>query len=172
MTFVAILFNETSVYVNWDDHEVTDNYCRTILGGDAEGFPGLLAGSPSERRAAANLPLFFFAGAEPWSFSYSTRASIEIEKKSHASKEQKAVALRRHRQSLRFLKFVVTSVPMDGGGSDRWWISEGREQILRYINDKSFAACIFSAVNALRGDHQNPPGRRTQGITAGPLRRR
>ena len=61
-------------------------------------------------------------------------------------------------------KFIATSVPMAGGGSDRWdGYPRERTDILGYIRQKKISGVIFpQRRSALRGDHANPQEQRLE----------
>src|SRR5207302_358241 len=74
-------FDEASVYVTWDDHEVGDDYLPNNPLAPI-GRKAFLDYWPIRIRAVNRRGFTDqFAGAGAWSFSFSTRASIETGKK-------------------------------------------------------------------------------------------
>ncbi|MET0584097.1 MAG: alkaline phosphatase D family protein, partial [Candidatus Binatia bacterium] len=165
-------FNETSVYVTWDDHEVTDNY----LPNDPL--------APIGRKAFLDYWPIRHASDEPqriyrsfrWGramelFVLDARQYRDLKKSTMLGNAQKQWFFDGIAKSNALFKFVVTSVPMAGGGSDRWdGYPKEREQILRYINGKKLRGVYF-----LSGDMHYaavtkiPKSGGLKDITAGPL---
>ncbi len=165
-------FDEASVYVTWDDHEVADDYLPNNplapIGRKAflDYWPIRHPNSEPERiyrsvRWGRGVELFILDARQ-----YRDRKKGTI-----LGKAQKEWLLNGIAKSTAIFKFIVTSVPMAGGGSDRWdGFPKEREQLLRYINDKKIRGVYF-----LSGDMHYaaitkiPKGGGLKDITAGPL---
>jgi len=68
-------------------------------------------------------------------------------------------------------KFIATTVPMAGGGGDRWdGYPKERNEILRYINDKKLRGIVFLSADLHCAAITKIPGSGgLKDITAGPL---
>ena len=104
-------------------------------------------------------------------FILDARQYRDLKKGTILGKAQKEWLLNGIAKSTAIFKFIVTSVPMAGGGSDRWdGFPKEREQLLQYINDKKIRGVYF-----LSGDMHYaaitkiPKGGGLKDITAGPL---
>jgi alkaline phosphatase D len=165
-------FSNTSVYVVWDDHEVEDNYLP--------GHP--LA--PIGRRAFLDYWPIRCPSTEPErifrSFRWGRSAELFIldarqyRDPKHGKmlgKVQKEWLFDRLASSEAIFKFVATTVPMAGGGSDRWdGYPKEREDLLRYIIDRKIRGVVFlSADMHYAAITKIPKGRGLKDITAGPI---
>lgn len=165
-------FSETSFYVVWDDHEVEDNY-----------LPGNPL-APIGRRAFLDYWPIRRNPDEPERIYRSFRWGQALElllldarqyrdpkKGTMLGKEQKNWFFDRLSSSSALFKFVGTSVPMYGGGSDRWdGYPKERAEIFNFIAEKKLRGVVF-----LSGDLHYaavsliPRGKGVKEITAGPL---
>ena len=163
---------DTSLYVSWDDHEVEDDY-----------LPGNRLASVGRRAFLDYWPIRRFT-AEPeriyrsfrWGkalelFVLDVRQYRDLNRGTMLGKAQKEWLLSGISSSTATFKFVATTVPMAGGGSDRWdGFPKEREEILRYINSRKLRGVVF-----LSGDMHYaaitkiPRGGGLKDITAGPL---
>jgi alkaline phosphatase D len=165
-------FNETSVYVTWDDHEVEDNY-----------LPGNPL-APIGRKAFLDYWPIRHPNDEPdriyrsarWGrgvelFILDARQYRELKKSTMLGNAQKQWLFDGIAKSTALFKFIVTSVPMAGGGSDRWdGYPKERQEILRYINDKKLRGVYFlSGDMHYAGITKIPKSGGLKDITAGPL---
>ena len=165
-------FNETSVYVTWDDHEVADNYLPNNplapIGRKAflDYWP---IRHPSDEPERIYRSVRWGRGVEL--FILDARQYRDLKKSTMLGNAQKQWLFDGIAKSTALFKFVVTSVPMAGGGSDRWdGYPKEREQILRYINDKKLRGVYFlSGDMHYAGITKIPKGGGLKDITAGPL---
>src|SRR5882724_4841466 len=165
-------FNETSVYVTWDDHEVADNYLPdnplAPIGRKAflDYWP---IRHPSGEPERIYRSVRWGRGVEL--FILDARQYRDRKKSTMLGKAQKQWLFDGIAKSTALFKFVVTSVPMAGGGSDRWdGYPKEREQILRYINDQKLRGVyFFSGDMHYAGITKIPKGHGLKDITAGPL---
>lgn len=167
-----LCFGESSVYVIWDDHEVTNDY-----------LPGNPL-APMGRRAFLNYWPIERNPNEPERIYRSFRWGKALElflldirqyrDRKHGTmlgKAQKEWLFEGMERSESIFKFVATSVPMAGGGSDRWdgYPSE-RAEILRYIREKKITGVVFlSADLHCASVTRIPKSNGLKDITAGPL---
>lgn len=163
---------DTSLYVSWDDHEVADDY-----------LPGNRLASVGRRAFLDYWPIRRFS-TEPeriyrsfrWGqalelFVLDVRQYRDLNRGTMLGKAQKEWLLSGISNSTSTFKFVATTVPMAGGGSDRWdGFPKEREEILRYINNRKLRGVVF-----LSGDMHYaaitkiPRSGGLKDITAGPL---
>jgi len=165
-------FNQTSVYVTWDDHEVTDNY-----------LPGEPL-APVGQRAFLDYWPIRHIGGDPtriyrsfrWGknvelFILDTRQYRNLKKGTMLGDSQREWFLDGIGKSSALFKFIATSVTMAGGGSDRWdGFPKERQQILRYINDKKIRGVVFLSADMHYAAVTNiPKSGGIKDITTGPL---
>ena len=165
-------FNQTSVYVTWDDHEVTDNY-----------LPGEPL-APVGQRAFLDYWPIRHIGRDPtriyrsfrWGknvelFILDTRQYRNLKKGTMLGDLQREWFLDGIAKSTALFKFIATSVTMAGGGSDRWdGFPKERQQILRYINEKKIHGVVFLSADMHYAAITNiPKSGGIKDITAGPL---
>jgi alkaline phosphatase D len=165
-------FNQTSVYVTWDDHEVTDNYLP------AEPL------APAGQRAFLDYWPIRHIGGDPtriyrsfrWGkdvelFILDTRQYRNLKKGTMLGDMQREWLLDAITNSTALFKFIATSVTMAGGGSDRWdGFPKERQQILRYINEKKIHGVVFLSADMHYAAVTNiPKSGGIKDITAGPL---
>ena len=139
------LFSNTSAYIIWDDHEVANDY---------EGFHPLAA---IGRKAFFDYWPVRRNGAEPDRLyrSYRWGRALELflldarQYRNRAGEtmlgnEQKQWLFDSLASSTALFKCIATSVPVYGGGSDRWdGYPRERKQILHWIRDKSIKGVFF-----------------------------
>ena len=167
-----LCFFDTSTYVIWDDHEVVNDYFA--------GNP--LA--PTGRRAfldywpvrrdpdeADRIYRSFRWGQGMELFLLDTRQYRDPAVGTMLGKAQKDWLLTSLAHSSAIFKFVATSVPMTGGGIDRWdGYPAERAELLRFIKEKRITGVVFlsadlhyAAVTSIPNSHG------LKDITAGPL---
>lgn len=164
--------NQTSVYVTWDDHEVTDNY-----------LPGNPLASIGQRAFLDYWPIrrvpsdpkriyrSFRWGKNVELFILDTRQYRDLKKRTMLGDAQKQWLLNGLTTSSALFKFIATSVTMAGGGRDRWdGFPKERQEILRYINEQKISGVIFlSADMHYAAITKIPKSSGIKDITAGPL---
>jgi alkaline phosphatase D len=163
---------ETSWYVVWDDHEVEDNYLPdnplAPIGRKAFLDYWPIRRNPDE---PGRIYRSFRWGQALELFILDARQYRDPKKGTMLGEEQKKWLLDGLSSSSALFKFVGTSVPMYGGGSDRWdGYPRERNEILRFIQGKYLRGVVF-----LSGDLHYaavsliPRGKGVKEITAGPL---
>ncbi|MEO6163696.1 MAG: alkaline phosphatase D family protein [Candidatus Binatia bacterium] len=165
-------FAETSVYAIWDDHEVEDNYLP--------GHPLAPIGRKAfldywPVRGAASEPEQIYRAAR-WGRAVDllvldTRQYRAPDRSTMLGRRQKDWFFDRLVNSTATFKFVATTVPMAGGGQDRWdGYPKERAEILRYIRQKKIPGVVFmSADMHYAAVTRIPKGNGLIDITAGPL---
>ena len=166
------LFLDTNVYVIWDDHEVYDNY---------EGSPPLAIPArraffdywPVRRDPGERDRLYrsFRWGQGMELFLLDNRQYRDHDHGTMLGQRQKEWLFDGIARSSAIYKFIGSSVPLYGGGRDRWdGYPEERAELLRWILDKKISGVVFisadlhyAAVRKIPG-----PGNMRQ-IVAGPL---
>ena len=165
-------FAETSVYAVWDDHEVANDY--------SPGHPLAPTGRKAFldywpiRRPASEPERIFRSvqwGASVELFLLDTRQYRNPNRSSMLGRTQKEWFFDALAKSSATFKFVGTSVPMAGGGGDRWdGYPKEREEILRFIMQKKLRGVSFMSADMHCASITRIPG--SGGlidITAGPL---
>jgi len=167
-----ICFSETSVYVIWDDHEVEDDY-----------LPGNPL-APIGRRAFLDYWPIRRNSEEPGRIYRSFRWGKALElflldarqyrNRKHGTmlgQAQKEWLFEEMSRSQAIFKFIATSVPMAGGGDDRWdGYPNERTEILQFIKQRKITGVIFiSADLHCAAITQIPRSVGLKDITAGPL---
>jgi alkaline phosphatase D len=165
-------FRDTSVYVVWDDHEVEDDYLpghplapigrRAFL----DYWPIRCPSGESERIFRS-----FRWGKSVELFILDARQYRDLKQRTMLGRMQKEWLFDSIAQSPAMFKFIATTVPMAGGGSDRWdGYPEEREKILRYLHAKKLGGVVFlSADMHYAAITKIPGGNGLLDITAGPL---
>jgi len=165
-------FAATSVYAIWDDHEVADNYLP--------GHPLAMIGRKAFldywpiRRSVAEPERIYRSvrwGSAVELFLLDTRQYRDPKRATMLGKGQFEWMLDGLARSTAAFKFIATTVPMAGGGSDRWdGYPKERAQILRFIDEKKLPGVVF-----LSGDlhcaaiTKIPKSGGLLDITAGPM---
>ena len=168
-------FRDTSVYVVWDDHEVTDNYLPNHPLAPI-GQQAFLDYWPIRPIAGAPKRIYrsFRWGKAAELFLLDARQYRDPKQKTLLGKLQKEWLFDSLARSSAMVKFIASSVPLAGGGSDRWdGYPQERAELLRHISSKKIPGVIF-----LSGDlhyaaiTKIPESGGLKDITAGPLPRR
>jgi len=165
-------FSETSIYVMWDDHEVEDDYMP--------GHPLALIGRkafldywPVRRPAPESEQIYRAArwGRAADLIILDTRQYRATDRSSMLGLRQKEWFFDRLARSNATFKFVGTTVPMAGGGKDRWdGYPKERAEILRYIQQEKITGVVFlSADLHYAAVTKIPKSHGLLDITAGPL---
>jgi len=167
-----LCFGENSTYVIWDDHEVTDDY---LPGNPLApiGRKAFLDYWPIRRNPNEPERIYrsFRWGKALELFLLDTRQYRDRKHGTMLGKPQKEWLFEEISRSQAIFKFIATSVPMAGGGSDRWdgYPSE-RAALFAYIREKKITGVVF-----LSGDlhcaaiTRIPKSNGLRDITAGPL---
>jgi alkaline phosphatase D len=165
-------FRDTSVYAVWDDHEVADNYLPTHPLASI-GQKAFLDYWPIRPFVAEPQRIYrsFRWGKAAELFLLDTRQYRDPKRMTMLGKLQKAWLLENLARSSAMVKFIASSVPFAGGGSDRWdGYPQERSEILRYINTKKISGVVFlSADLHYAAITKIPKSGGIKDITAGPL---
>jgi alkaline phosphatase D len=143
--FSQLLLSETSVYVTWDDHEVEDNY----LPGNPlapTGRRAFLDYWPIRRDTLESERIYrsFRWGKALELFILDARQYRDPANGTMLGRQQKEWLFSGLATSTALFKFIATSVPLEGGGSDRWdGFPKERREILRYIGEKKIHGVVF-----------------------------
>jgi alkaline phosphatase D len=167
-----LCFDEISTYVTWDDHEVADDY---LPGNPLApiGRKAFLDYWPIRRTLEEPERIYrsFRWGKALELFILDARQYRDRKHGTMLGQSQKEWLFEGISRSEAIFKFIATSVPMAGGGSDRWDGYPGeRAEILGYIRQKKITGVIF-----LSGDlhcaaiTRIPKSNGLRDITAGPL---
>src|SRR5262245_245254 len=165
-------FDEISTYVTWDDHEVTDNYSPGNRLAPI-GRKAFLDYWPVRRNPNEPERIYrsFRWGKALELFILDARQYRDRKHGTMLGRNQKEWLFEGISRSGSIFKFIATSVPMAGGGSDRWdGYPRERAEILGYIREKKITGVIF-----LSGDlhcaaiTRIPKSSGLLDITAGPL---
>ncbi len=166
------LFSQTSCYAIWDDHEVRDNY----------GPEDPLA--PVGQRAFLDYwPIRHDAGdpnriyrSVRWGkalelFLLDNRQYRDRKQGSMLGARQKAWLLDGIASSTAIFKVIATSVPLYGGGDDRWdGFPAERKEIFHWIRARNIAGVVFIAADlhfaSVAQVFKHPP---TKEIVVGPM---
>jgi alkaline phosphatase D len=160
------------VYAIWDDHEVEDNYLP--------GHPLAPIGRKAfldywPVRGPASEPEQIYRAAR-WGRAVDllildTRQYRAADRSTMLGRRQKDWLFDRLVNSSATFKFVATTVPMAGGGQDRWdGYPQERAEILGYIRQKKISGVVFmSADMHYAAVTRIPKGNGLIDITAGPL---
>jgi alkaline phosphatase D len=165
-------FAETSVYVMWDDHEVEDDY---LPGNPLApiGRKAFLDYWPVRRPVPESEQIYRAArwGRAVDLIILDTRQYRALDRSSMLGRGQKEWFFDRLVNSSATFKFVATTVPMAGGGKDRWdGYPKERAEILRYIHEKKIPGVVFMSADLhCAAVTKIPKGNGVLDITAGPL---
>jgi alkaline phosphatase D len=162
----------TSVYAIWDDHEIEDNYqpgnVLAPIGQQAflDYWP-LRCGKDEPRRIYRS----FRWGKAAELFILDTRQYRDRRNGTMLGEAQRNWLLAGLARSSATFKFIATTVPMVGGGLDRWdGYPRERGEILSHINQNNIrGVCFLSADLHYAAITKIPKSRRLRDITAGPL---
>lgn len=165
-------FQGISYYLIWDDHEVANDY-----------LPGHPLAAMGQRAFLDYWPILN-DGREPhriyrsfrWGqalelFLLDTRQYRDPVKGTMLGREQKEWLFDKLAASGALFKFIATSVPMSGGGADRWdGYPKERSEVLNYIRDKNIRGVVFMSADLHHAAITKiPNGNGLRDITAGPL---
>lgn len=163
---------QTSVYAAWDDHEVQDDY---LPGNPLApiGRRAFLDYWPIRRSAAEPEKIYrsFRWGKALELFVLDARQYRDLKAGTMLGKTQKEWLFDSLSRSQTTFKFIATTVPMAGGGRDRWdGFPREREEMLRYINGSKIHGVYFlSADLHFAAITKIPQGGGLKDITAGPM---
>ena len=167
-----VCFLETSTYVVWDDHEVVDNFFAgnplTPIGRKAFLDYWPIRRHPDD---ADRIYRSYRWGRAMELFLLDTRQYRDPGTGTMLGKAQKDWLFKSLAASSAMFKFVATSVPMAGGGIDRWdGYPAERAELLRFIREKRVTGVIFlSADLHYAAVTSVPKSHGLKDITAGPL---
>ncbi|MGH7797976.1 MAG: alkaline phosphatase D family protein [Candidatus Binatia bacterium] len=165
-------FCDTTVYAIWDDHEVVNNYGPDHLLAPI-GRKAFLDYWPIRRQRDEVERVYrsFRWGQAAEIFILDARQYRNPAKHTMLGPEQKEWLFDGIARSSATFKFIATTVPMAGGGRDRWdGYPEERGQILSFIHDKKIRGVVFlSADLHYAAITKIPNSRGLKDITAGPL---
>jgi alkaline phosphatase D len=167
-----ICFDAISTYVIWDDHEVADDY------GSGNplapiGRKAFLDYWPVRRNPDEPERIYrsFRWGRALDLFLLDTRQYRDRKHGTMLGKPQKEWLFEELMRSEAIFKFIATSVPMAGGGSDRWdGFPRERSEVLGYIREKKITGVVFlSADLHCAAITRIPKSNGLRDITTGPL---
>jgi alkaline phosphatase D len=165
-------FCDTSVYAIWDDHEVVNDY-RPGHWLAPIGRKAFLDYWPIRRQAgeAERVYRSFRWGQAAEIFILDTRQYRDPAKETMLGARQKEWLFDGVARSPAKFKFIATTVPMVGGGWDRWdGFPKEREQILSFIKGKKIPGVVFLSADLHYAAITNIPNSSgLKDITAGPL---
>jgi alkaline phosphatase D len=165
-------FFETSTYVVWDDHEVLNDYFAgnplAPIGRKAFFDYWPIRRHPAE---ADRIYRSFRWGQAMELFLLDTRQYRDPAAGTILGKAQKDWLFKGLAGSSAIFKFVATSVPMAGGGIDRWdGYPAERAELLRLIKEKRITGVVFLSADLHYAAVTSVPNSRgLKDITAGPL---
>jgi alkaline phosphatase D len=170
--WTRLCFAESSAYVVWDDHEVENDY----LPGNRLapiGRKAFLDYWPIRRHPDEPERIYrsFRWGQALELFLLDVRQYRDQKRGTMLGQAQKQWLLEHVARSQAIFKFIATSVPMAGGGRDRWdGYPNERTEILRYLQQKKISGVVFlSADLHCAAITRIPKGNGLKNITAGPL---
>lgn len=143
--FSQSCFSATSVYALWDDHEVADNYLPDHPLAPI-GRKAFLDYWPVRRTASEPERIYHSVrwGTGMELFLLDTRQYRDPKRKTMLGTAQREWLFDELAKSTATFKFVATTVPMAGGGSDRWdGYPKERSEILHYIHEKKLPGVVF-----------------------------
>lgn len=142
-------FSQTSWYVMWDDHEVRDNYGpENPLA--AVGEKAFLDYWPIRHDAADPTRIYrsYRWGRGLELFLLDNRQYRDRAHGSMLGVKQKEWLFEKLAASTATFKVIASSVPLRGGGSDRWdGFPAERREIFRWIHDKRIEGVVFIAAD-------------------------
>jgi alkaline phosphatase D len=165
-------FAEISTYVTWDDHEVADDYLPENPLAPI-GRKAFLDYWPIRRNPEEPERIYrsFRWGKALELFVLDARQYRDRQRGTMLGKPQKEWLFEGLSRSDAIFKFIATSVPMAGGGKDRWdGYPRERTEVLGYIRQKKITGVIFlSADLHCAAITRIPKSSGLRDITAGPL---
>jgi alkaline phosphatase D len=167
-----LCFSTMSAYVVWDDHDVLDNYVPDDPLASI-GRKAFFDYWPITRHELERQRIYrsFRWGKAMELFLLDTRQYRKPNTRTMLGKTQKEWLLSSISQSNALFKFIVTSVPMFGGGRDRWdGYPEERREIIDFVNEKKLSGVVFLSADLHYAAITHLPGAGgLKDITAGPL---
>jgi len=143
------LFSETSLYVTWDDHEVTNNF-------DAQE-PLIPIGRKAffdywpirqDSRDPKRIYRSFRWGKAAEIFILDARQYRDMDEGTMLGSEQKQWLLEALSSSDAWFKFIATPVPISGRNPDKWGgFPEERDEVLEFIEDNEIKGVVFLAAD-------------------------
>ncbi len=165
-------FRDTSVYAIWDDHEVADDYLPTHPLAPI-GRKAFLDYWPIRRPASEPKRIYRSVrwGGAVELFLLDARQYRDPNRATMLGKAQREWLFDALARSTATFKFIATTVPMAGGGSDRWdGYPKERKELLDFIREKKMRGVVFlSADMHYAAITKIPHGGGLLDITAGPL---
>jgi alkaline phosphatase D len=166
------LFSDTSVYTIWDDHEVTNDYEGSppiaVIGRKAFFDYWPVRHDPQE---ADRLYRSFRWGKGLELFLLDTRQYRDHKHEIMLGRRQKEWLFDRLAPSSALFKVIGTSVPVYGGGRDRWdGYPQERAELLQFISEKKIKGVVFICADLHYAAVAKLPGHLgLKQIVAGPI---
>lgn len=166
------LFAATSAYIIWDDHEIANNY---------EGFHPLAAVGrkaffdywPVRRNPGESDRLYrsFRWGRALELFLLDARQYRDRAGDTMLGKQQKEWLFENLASSTALFKCIATSVPLYGGGSDRWdGYPRERKELLHWLKEKNVEGVFLISADLHYAAVRRLPSKfALKEITAGPM---
>jgi alkaline phosphatase D len=166
------LFATTSAYIIWDDHEIANDY---------EGFHPLAAAGykaffdywPVRRNSDESDRLYrsFRWGRALELFLLDARQYRNRAGETMLGKQEKEWLFDNLASSTALFKCIATSVPVYGGGSDRWdGYPRERREILQWIKEKNIKGVFFISADMHYAAVRRVPGKAAlKEVTTGPM---
>ena len=166
------LFRETSAYVIWDDHEVS-NDCEPDHPLMSTGRQAFTDYWPIQRHSSDPYRLYrlFRWGKGMELFILDTRQYRDRAKGTMLGTEQKRWLFEGLASSTAQFKFIATSVQFSGLRHDSWFgFSQERDEILRWIAKKNVKGVVFLSADVHYAAVSRVPGPLPlKEVTAGPI---
>lgn len=155
------LFSETSVYVTWDDHEVTDDYHPANplapIGRRAFFDYWPIRQDPKD---PDRLYRSFRWGKAVELFILDTRQYRDIAEGTILGRQQKQWFFEALSSSPAWFKFIVTSVPFSSPNIDKWGgFPEERDEVLKLVAGKRIGGVVFLTADVHYAAVSRVPGR-------------
>lgn len=165
------LFSDTSVYVIWDDHEVVNDYegNHPLAAAGWQAFFDYwpIRGHPEE---SWRLYRSFRWGKTLELFLLDTRQYRDRARGAMLGQQQKEWLFKGLESSDALFKIVASSVPLFGGGRDRWdGYPQERAELLEWIRRKKIRNISFISADLHYAAVVRLPGKLGRAITAGPI---
>ncbi len=165
------LFSGTSVYVIWDDHEVVNDYEGNHPLA-AIGWQAFFDYWPIRRHPEESSRLYrsFRWGKTLELFLLDIRQYRDRAGGTMLGQQQKQWLLEGLATSDALFKVVATSVPLYGGGRDRWdGYPQERAELLRWVKAEKIKNLAFISADLHYGAVARLPSKLGKAITAGPI---
>jgi alkaline phosphatase D len=167
-----LCLSQMSTYVVWDDHDVLENHVADDPLASI-GRKAFIDYWPIRRDKLERQRIYrsFRWGKAMELFLLDTRQYRDPSSRTKLGKTQKKWLLDKVSRSTALFKFIATSVPMFGGGRDRWdGYPEERKEILNFITQRKLTGVVFlSADLHYAAITRLPDAGGLKDITAGPL---